>query len=245
MWSTLLIFMCSMLFLRCARMFLSLALWFLCCENLMFDLRQHTSAIALTSVFWVALFVAYALFVQRQPQPEPIEIIPPPTRICPEVALAPTPGPTATPEPLRIYVSGAVQNPGVYRLAPGSLVADAIDAAGGEDAEADLVAINLAHALADGEQIYVPKQVETTPPAPITRSGAEIITDAPGSGSADALIDLNLASAEELEEIPGVGPATAKRIIEARPFGSIDDLLRVKGIGEAKLAKMRPFVMVK
>ena len=67
----------------------------------MFDLRKNTSAIALTSVFWVALFVAYALFVQRQPQPEPIEIIPPSTRVCPEVAAVPTatPGPTATPEP--------------------------------------------------------------------------------------------------------------------------------------------------
>ena len=209
------------------------------------DLRQHTSAIALTSVFWVMLFVAYALFVQRQPQPEPIEIIPPPTQTCPEVAVAPTPGPTATPEPLRIYVSGAVQTPGVYRLDPGSLVADAINAAGGEKEEADLVAINLAHALADGEQIYVPKQVETTPPAPITRSNTEITSAKPDDDSADALIDLNLASAEELEEIPGVGPATAKRIIETRPFSSIDDLLHVKGIGEAKLEKMRPFVVVR
>ncbi len=211
----------------------------------MFDLRQNKSAIIGTSVFWIMLFVAYALFVQRQPQPEPIEIIPPATRTCPEMAQAATPAPTATPSPLRIYVSGAVREPGVYRLKAGSLVDDGIRAAGGALATADLVAINLAHALHDGEQLYIPVKNEThAPPAPITRAGTAI-TDAPTAEQPPSPIDLNLASAQELEAIPGVGPATAQRIIDARPFSSVDDLLRVKGIGEAKLAKMRPFVMVK
>ncbi len=216
------------------------------------DLRSHLPAIIGTSFFWLALFVAYALFVVRQPAPQPIEIIPPEAQTadpaCSETLLS-DPTPTATPAPLRVYVSGAVQKPGVYRLPPDSLVVDAIDAAGGELDDADLVAINLAHPLSDGEQIYVPTQEETSGPPPTTRTDSASLagSSSPANGD-DALagpIDLNTATQEELESLPGIGPAMAQRIIEGRPYSSVDDLLRVKGIGEAKLAKIRPYVEVR
>ena len=212
----------------------------------MFDLRQNLPAIIATSFFWIALFVAYALLNLRHPQAQPIEIIPPETpaveATCPEPA---TPVAKATPAPLRVYVSGAVHHPGVYRLPPESLVVDAIEQAGGETDDADLIAINLAHPLSDGEQIYVPTQDEgAAPPPPIARTGT---TDAGGEKKDNAPVgpvDLNTASQEELESLPGIGPAMAKRIIEGRPYNTVDDLLKVKGIGEAKLEKLRPHVTV-
>ncbi len=214
------------------------------------DLRAHLPAIIATSLFWLALFVAYALFGIRQPAPEPIEIVPPDAQsaepICPDPIVATEP--TPTPSPLRIYVSGAVREQGVYRLPPDSLVVDAIDAAGGALDDADLIAINLAHPLSDGEQIYVPTQEETAGPPPVTRFGSNASIES-GSATNDHLpsspIDLNTATQEELESLPGIGPAMAQRIIEGRPYSKVEDLLRVKGIGEAKLAKIRSYVTVR
>ncbi len=212
----------------------------------MLDLRKNLPAIGLTSLFWLALFVAYALFGQRHPQAQPIEIIPPETPVA-EIACSQdaTPTVTPTPAPLRVYVSGAVQSPGVYRLPPDSLVVDAIEKAGGESDEADLVAINLAHPLADGEQIYVPTREETTTsPAPIVPAVKTIAGGASPNDAHSSPIDINTATEEELESLPGIGPAMAQRIIEGRPYGAVEDLLNVKGIGEAKLDKMRPYVTV-
>jgi competence protein ComEA len=206
------------------------------------DLRKNLPAIALTSLFWIALFVGYALYTQRQPQAQPIEII------TPEAPVATTPlaeGPATTPAPveIRVYVSGAVESPGVYRLPPDSMVVDAIEAAGGTTNDADLIAVNLAHPLADGEQIYVPALDENLPPPePISSSTS-------GGGDQNALpvtpVDLNTATQAQLESLPDIGPAMAKRIIEGRPYSSVEDLLRVKGIGEARLEKLRPYVTVK
>ena len=155
------------------------------------------------------------LFAQRRPAAQPIQIA---TAI--PAATTATPFSAATPAPLRVYVSGAVQAPGVYRLPPGSLVDDALRLAGGGDAEADLVAVNLAHSLVDGEQIYVPRLGESAPPPVLsTQMGAV----APGfeAGELPAvpaqIIDLNYATAAELETLPGVGPKTAEAIIAGRP----------------------------
>ena len=212
----------------------------------MSTLRQQTPAIIATSIFWIALFVAYALFGQRHPQAQPIEIVPPETpaaeTVCPESVMAETP----TPAPLRVYVSGAVKSAGVYRLPPDSLVVDAIEQAGGSADNADLVAINLAHPLTDGEQIYVPTLDEAgAPPAPITRGNTTIAgSQAPDNAAPNGPIDLNTATQEELESLPGIGPAMAQRIIDGRPYSTVDDLLNVKGIGDAKLEKIRPYVTV-
>jgi competence protein ComEA len=188
-----------------------------------------------TSAFWVMVFGAYLLLAQRRPPPQPIRIETP----------APTSTPVAspTPAPLRVYVSGAVRSPGVYRLPPDSLVQDAILAAGGETETADLVAINLARSLADGEHVHVPSQGETPLPTP-PGTGA----GSPGSTPAatvTALIDLNTATAAELEALPGIGPKTAAAIIAGRPYSTVEDLLRVKGIGPATLEKLRPYVTVR
>ncbi len=212
----------------------------------MSNIREQTPAVIATSLFWIILFVAYALFGQRHPQAQPIEIAPPATPaaelVCPETVSVETP----TPAPLRVYVSGAVKSTGVYRLPPESLVVDAIEQAGGAADDADLVAINLAHPLSDGEQIYVPTLEEaSSPPAPISRGGATIVDSPAADNAPGGPVDLNEATQKELESLPGIGPAMAQRIIEGRPYSTVDDLLNVKGIGDAKLEKIRPYVIVK
>jgi len=146
-----------------------------------------------------------------------------------------------------VHVAGAVASPGVYRLRDGDRVDDAIGAAGGALAGADLDAVNLATVVVDGARIYVPTEgenVEVVEPVP---SGA----DAPANGAAavpGGLVDINRADATRLDELPGVGPATAAAIVAERerngPFLIVDDLERVPGIGPAKLSGLRDLVSV-
>ncbi|HHS97126.1 MAG TPA: ComEA family DNA-binding protein [Chloroflexi bacterium] len=171
-------------------------------------------------------------FFTPHPQGPPVAVITPdPTA---------TPLPTPTPLPLRVYVCGAVREPGVYRLPPGSLVEDAIRAAGGPTDEADLVRINLARELLDQQQVYVPSVSETTPYP--TLSGGVAPTSTPSR------IDLNTATAAELEALPHVGPALAQEIVAYReaygPFRSVEDLLNVPGIGPSTLEEIRPWVEI-
>lgn len=138
-----------------------------------------------------------------------------------------------------VHVSGAVRTPGVVTLAEAARVADALDAAGGAMPDAVLDLLNLARVVDDGERIHVPRVGEDPPPLP----------DAPSRGVLpDGRIDLNAASAEELETLPGVGPARAQAIIaerEARPFRVPGDLRRVPGIGEATFQRLAPLVAVR
>lgn len=165
------------------------------------------------------------------------------------------------PSRLVVHVSGAVRTPGIVRLAPGARVADAVDAAGGATGEADLSQINLARPVADGEQIHVSRPGEQAP-AGVGRSaaaersgaGAEGATGQAGASSggrvapSSGLIDLNTADAQQLEELPGVGPSIAQRIIEHRetngPFRAPEDLMEVSGIGPATFAKLQDRVTV-
>lgn len=146
---------------------------------------------------------------------------------------------TALPGPVVVHVAGAVGAPGVQRLPAGARVIDAVDAAGGLLPDADASRVNLAAELVDGTQVYVPAIGEVAPPA----AGA---SGAGGEGSGP--IDLNIADSAALETLPGVGPATAAAIIDHRdrngPFASVDGLLEVRGIGEAKLAQLRDLVRV-
>jgi competence protein ComEA len=147
-----------------------------------------------------------------------------------------------------VHVAGAVMSPGVRRLPAGSRVTDALDAAGGALPEADLLRINLAAPLADGQQVYVPKPGEEVPVA----AGPGLPGGAGAAGSGGAVpstpVDLNTATAEQLDTLPGVGPATAAAIIAHReqhgPFTSVDQLVDVRGIGEAKLEQLRDLVSV-
>lgn len=179
-------------------------------------------------------------------KPEPAPQTPP--------ALAEPSEPAEPPLPeLAVHVAGAVKQSGVYRLPPNSRVDDAIRQAGGATAHADLDALNLAEPIADGQKIYVPRKGETPPP---TVSTAVSIPSAPKAPRAEQSapaprfpIDLNTATAEQLEVIPGIGPVLAQRIVDYRRangrFHSVEDLLEVSGIGQKRLENMRPYVTVK
>jgi len=146
-------------------------------------------------------------------------------RPAPLVLEIPTPAPwppTATPAPLQAYITGAVAQPGVYTLPVGSRVAALVTAAGGFLEGADQRQVNLAQRVTDGMEMYVPVQGEEIAPARASRTPTPEVTFP---------VDINLAPTKVLEAIPGIGPATAQRIVEARPYGEVDDLLRVKGIG--------------
>ncbi|MCU1467966.1 MAG: hypothetical protein JWM72_3894 [Actinomycetia bacterium] len=148
---------------------------------------------------------------------------------------------------LVVDVVGAVRRAGVVRVRAGSRVVDAIAAVGGATPDADLTRLNLAAPLIDGTRIAVPR---VGAPAPALDPAA--VTAVPSGGAsvpaAGAPLNLNAATAEQLDTLPGVGPATAAAIIKDReahgPFRSVNDLGRVRGIGDAKLEQLRDLVTV-
>ena len=165
---------------------------------------------------------------------------PAPEASLPRASDAPTSSSVASTAPVVVVqAAGAVARPGLYRLPPGARVDDLVTAAGGLAADADADRINLAAPLVDGQKVYVP------------RVGEPIPSDAAPSGtsaSSSQPIDLNTATAAQLDALPGVGPSTAQAIVDYRTqhgrFRSVDDLLDVRGIGAAKLEQIRPLVRV-
>lgn len=149
--------------------------------------------------------------------------------------------PEAGPGEVIVHVAGAVKKPGVYALSDKSRVIDAIQKAGGLAANADPDQLNLAERLVDGSQILVPlKGGAPATPTPLVSQGAS----QPRQPTAvSGLVSINSASAGELDTLPGIGPATAAKIIEYRQthgaFRSIDELAAVKGIGPKKLEQLR------
>lgn len=141
------------------------------------------------------------------------------------------------PPMLVVDVTGEVKIPGVYELPPNSRVIDALKAAGGAKKSADLTLINLARVIKDGEQIYIDKKDNNW-----TSNGAA------HRSSATAILNINRASAKELESLPGIGPVLATRIIEYRkvngPFLTVDELQKVPGIGGSKLSKFKAKIRV-
>lgn len=150
---------------------------------------------------------------------------------------------SAEPAPLVVHVAGAVQRPGVYQLPCGSRVADALQAAGGGVDGADAHAVNLARVLTDGEQIYIPtvEEVAAGVAAPPAATGASS-----GGAASGAMVDVNRATASELETLPGIGPSTAQKIVDDRekngPFATPEDLMRVPGIGPKKFEALKDMV---
>lgn len=159
---------------------------------------------------------------------------------------------TVTQGVLVVHVAGAVKNPGVYMVGPGSRVFDAVNAAGGAMPAAELAALNLAAPLADGLQVFVPTKEEAAKMLP--RPGAVLAPESsPGSAAnshpgASGLLNLNTASAAELDTLPGVGPVLAERIVSWRtdhgPFATVDALDAVSGIGTKMMAGLRDLVTV-
>ena len=148
---------------------------------------------------------------------------------------------------LVVHVVGAVRRPGLYRLRDGARVADAVARAGGATRRAELAALNLAAPLVDGVQVLVPRRVAASAVGAYPSSGAALPGAFPaGSPGLGPKPSLSSATVDELDELPGVGPVTAQRIVDYRaehgPFRSIDDLDAVPGIGPARLEQLRDLV---
>jgi competence protein ComEA len=177
-------------------------------------------------IFALAVIAGGVLIWLNQPVPVQITINPP--------AATATPAPTATAGPILVYVTGAVNNPQTtVSLPPGSRVQDAIEAAGGLTADADLERVNLAGILHDGDQIHVPSIGEATETILPTETGGGIVY-------------INTATLEELMTLPGIGQATAQAILDYREangrFASLEDLDNVEGIGPATLEEIGPLL---
>ena len=176
--------------------------------------------------FVVAVVLVAALFYGRARQPAP-SIAAPATS---------TSGPAATSAPaVFVHVAGAVEKPGLYRFPEGMRVADAIEAAGGPLAKADLNAINLADLLTDRLKIEVPLRGKS-------------VAIAPSASASPGLVNLNTADQAALETIPGIGPVTASAILQHRTeigtYETVEQLLDVTGIGPATLESLRAYVTV-
>ena len=156
---------------------------------------------------------------------------------------------------ITVYVSGAVAKPGLHEIAPGSRAVDAIEAAGGMTEEANKDRVNLAKICKDGMQVNVPrlsaKELRKLKQAQNVYAGesantVQTVNYVPAVQQDNGgKIHLNSATLEELEELPGVGEVTAQRIVEYRNlhgFNKIEDIMNVKGIGQAKFNKMRPYL---
>jgi competence protein ComEA len=159
---------------------------------------------------------------------------------------------STTGSPLAVHVAGAVARPGLYHLPAGSRVADALARAGGKLPRADLDRLNLAARLADGQKVLVTRRGDPLPPVEMASSGggagmAGTGAESAGVGAGEP-IDLNAADLAALDSLPGIGPATARAILEERTrrggFRSTRDLLRVPGIGEGRFARLKDRVRV-
>jgi competence protein ComEA len=163
--------------------------------------------------------------------PAPLVVAPVAPRAAQQSASA-----ASTERPLVVDVAGAVRRPGLYRLAQGDRVADAVARAGGLTRRAERTAVNLAAPLADGEQVLVAARGS---PGGGSAAGSPVATTGP--------VSLSSATAEQLDTLPGVGPVTAQKIVAYRqahgPFTSVDGLDAIPGIGPARLADLRPLVV--
>jgi competence protein ComEA len=166
----------------------------------------------------------------------PLPTLPPPT-------FATT---TAPPTRVVVDVVGAVRRPGLYRLAQGARVADAVARAGGSTRKADLALVNLAALVSDGEQVVVPRRGVAVGAAGAAAGGAAGGGASGASGIPTGPVHLNGATVEQLDALPGVGPVTAQKIIDYRQkhgaFTSVDELDAVSGIGPARLDQLRDLV---
>jgi competence protein ComEA len=189
-------------------------------------LENHkTLVLAGTGLAIVAALIFNAL---RWREPAPITIEPPAA--------------TVTNGPIQVYISGAVVKPDVYSLPDTSIVRDAIDAAGGPAADADLNRINLAQQLANGQQVYVPRigEIPTSVPMGDDTSSGQPALAGP--------ININTATAAELETLPRIGPALAERIVQYRddhgPFLNIEAIMNVTGIGPSIFEEIKDLITV-
>jgi competence protein ComEA len=214
----------------------------------------RAGVIALGVVGVIAILVTVFTVVRDKPPPVVSAKLPPVEMVS---SASPTPSAaTGKPdEPVVVSVVGLVHKPGLVTLTPGARIADALAAAGGALEGADLIGLNMARRVADGEQIIVGI---AAPPGEPTSMGSSVKSEsaaAPGPSTTDGsaaqpegLVDLNAATVEQLDTLPGVGPVTAEAIVAWRdangPFTSVEQLAEVDGIGPARLEKLRAQVHV-
>ncbi len=229
--------------------------------------RERIGYVALACVLVLAMTYIGGQRLQK-PAPIVIEKSPVTSAISPKAKIAPD-----LPSVIVIHVAGAVKNPGVYQLALGDRVNDAIVKAGGATGDAQLDELNLAAKLEDASQLYVPKKgVAPVPtmhapepkyapsrstyssrPAKVAKVGGDAEEVPPNSTQKGAkhptrVIDLNSATSADLQTLPGIGPATAEKILDYRQshgaFKSVEELASVKGVGDKKLEKLRAWLKV-
>lgn len=172
-------------------------------------------------------------FLSRAPAGEPIMLQPAPTKA-----------------PIAVHVIGAVPRPGLYEFAEGARVQDAIDASGGLLASADISRINLAALLEDGQQLSIPYKSGQEPQQEdddsLVLPGATA-TKSPSESNQD-LININTATAAELDVLPGIGPTIAQRIVDYReengPFDAIEDIMKVSGVGPSTFDQIKDLITV-
>jgi competence protein ComEA len=158
----------------------------------------------------------------------------------PAASLVPERSQSVAAQRVTVHVAGAVRRPGLYRLAEGKRVADAVARAGGATAKADTAAINLAAPLADGIQVLVPSRV-------VVAAGSSAAGSSEAGSAAAGPVSLSSATVEQLDALPGVGPVTAQKIVDYRAehggFRSVDDLDAIPGIGPARIEQLRDVAM--
>jgi competence protein ComEA len=221
----------------------------------------RAGAIALAVVAALAVLVTVFTLVRDRPAPVMSAKLPPVEKAAtasPRPSASPAAGQPAGPDrPVVVSVVGLVHTPGLVTLAPGARIADALQAAGGPVNGADTIGLNMARPVADGEQIVVglaPVPGQRTALGSSVSAGTSPASGAPGpvSGTvkpkAGEVLDLNTATQQQLDALPGVGPVTAAAIVAWRQangkFASVDQLADVDGIGPARLEKLRPLVRV-
>ena len=190
----------------------------------------------------VAAVVAAVGVWREVPRAEPVAGLP---ALVTTTAATATPGTVAAAPELVVAVAGKVRRPGLVRVPAGSRVADALEAAGGVLPGVDLAGVNLARKVGDGEQVAV-----GVPPAPdaagAPAAAGAAAAGAGAAGAAAAPLDLNTATVEQLDALPGVGPVTAQRIVDWRArngrIATVDQLREVEGIGERRLGQLRELV---
>jgi competence protein ComEA len=156
--------------------------------------------------------------------------------------------PAPTEAPIAVHVIGAVARPGLYEFLSGARLQDAIDAAGGMLAEANSDSLNLAALLEDGQQISIPYKAGSEPALNSTLLELpSSVTPTPAADPNVELVNINTATLEELDGLPGIGPTTAQKIIDYRttngPFAAIEDIMNVSGIGIATFDEIKDLIM--
>lgn len=194
-------------------------------KNVLYSLAGVMAGFALAGLLF---------FISRLPSGQPIALQPAPTK-----------------QPIAVHVIGAVPRPGLYEFAEGARVQDAITAAGGLLASANVDVINLAAPLEDGQQLDIPYKAGEEPQEPDEEENELALpgaTEEPDVQGSEELININTASLEELDSLPGIGPSIAQRIIDYReengPFQVIDDIMNVSGIGPSTFDQIKDLITV-